>query len=275
MRSPLVAHLLLIGCALFPEAAFGRLVPIYVWRAAPTSSPTETPSYQPSSRPTSEPSSHPSVAPSISMQPSQQPTSSPSYSPSYQPTLSAQPSTSTPLLRASNLANPEPQSFGFVLVISLVSVLLCFVCVGFRYVRKSKRDEYDDDDESFEDNEDDESVTTSDNSQNSNQRRSNIDQAHVTDGLLTSLHTRFQRAIDSLTTQNRHVHFANKKQVQVYHITEEPGMVTHDDSEAAARPPTPTPILRPPTPTNLPSTPVPRRPPTPILRSSTPTPILR
>ncbi len=45
--------LAIIGCivALFPEAAIARTVPVYIYRALPTSSPTSVPSYQPSARP--------------------------------------------------------------------------------------------------------------------------------------------------------------------------------------------------------------------------------
>jgi hypothetical protein len=54
MRSPSVL-LTFIGCVfvLFPEAALGRTVPYYVYRAPPTSSPTSSPSYQPSASPIS------------------------------------------------------------------------------------------------------------------------------------------------------------------------------------------------------------------------------
>lgn len=303
MRSSLVARLILIGCILFPEAALGRLVPVYVWREFPTSSPTSSPSYQPSAQPSSEPTLHPSLAPSTSMKPSHRPSSTPSYSPSYQPSISTQPSsqvTST-LLRASNLADSDrmanPSSRGLVLIVSIVSVvaiLLCFVCVGFRRYRQSKSVKYDDDQDLSQTSSDGDQESQSDEeSQNSaededgsvsissaktdisNPRPSNIDEAHVNDGLNISnigyaLSTRFQRAIDTLTTQNRHVHFNNKKKVQVFHIAEEPGMITYDSGpeDNSNEPPTPT----------RPSTPVPRRPPTPILRPSTPrpaTPILR
>ena len=60
MKSPLV---LLLGCAvfLFPEAALGLKVPVYVY-----SEPTSRPSYQPSLRPSSQPSSSPSWDPASS-----------------------------------------------------------------------------------------------------------------------------------------------------------------------------------------------------------------
>lgn len=60
MKSPLA---LLIGCAvfLFPEAALGLNVPVYVY-----SEPTSRPSYQPSLRPSSQPSSSPSWDPASS-----------------------------------------------------------------------------------------------------------------------------------------------------------------------------------------------------------------
>ncbi|KAK1733930.1 hypothetical protein QTG54_015457 [Skeletonema marinoi] len=58
-----IARLLLVGCVLlFPEAAFGKLFPLYKWTPPPTSSPTSSPSYQPSLRPSS--SSQPSLSPS-------------------------------------------------------------------------------------------------------------------------------------------------------------------------------------------------------------------
>ncbi len=303
MRSSLVARLILIGCILFPNSAHGRLVPVYVWREFPTSSPTSSPSYQPSVRPSSEPTFQPSPAPSISMKPSHRPSSSPSSSPSYQPSLSTQPSSqvTSKFLRTSNLADSDEMakssSHGLVLIVSIVSavaILLCIVSVGFRRYRKSESGKYDDDQESQTssdgdhecqsdqesenaDEDEDEPVSISSaETDNSNSRRKNIDEAHVHDGLNISnigyaLSTRFQRAIDTLTTQNRHVHFANKKQVQVFHIAEEPGMIIYDSGPEDNSNEPPAPILRPPTPT-LPSTPVPRRPPTPILRSSTPTP---
>lgn len=297
MRSSLVARLILIGCILFPEAALGRLVPVYVWREFPTSSPTSTPSYQPSVRPSSEPTLQPSLAPSTSMKPSHRPSSSPSSSPSYQPSLSTQPTsqvTST-LLRASNLEDSdrmaEPSSRGLVLIVSIVSaiaILLCFVCIGFQRYRQSKCVKYDDDQESQTSSDGDQESQSDQESQNSvveedesasmasSAKTNNIDEAHVNDDLNISnigyaLTTRFQRAIDTLTTRNRHVHFDSKKKVQVFHIAEEPGMITYDSGPEDNSNEPPAPILRPPTPT-LPSTPVPRRPPTPILRPSTPRP---
>ena len=82
MRSPL-ANILFIGYVFFPKAALGALVPIFVYRAPPTSSPTSSPSYQPSLRPSLKPSSHPSSQPSS--RPSSQPTSNPSLKPSSRP----------------------------------------------------------------------------------------------------------------------------------------------------------------------------------------------
>eukprot|EP00984_Skeletonema_dohrnii_P009488 scaffold3626_cov69-Skeletonema_dohrnii-CCMP3373.AAC.2 len=141
MRSPL-ARLLLIGCALFPEAAFGRTVSLYhVIRALPTSSPTATPSYQPSARP----SSHPTVSPSSL--PSSSPTSSPSSRPSLRPTLQPtdfpQPS-SKPTIAASlsiqqqlqtseAMANvPFGTTLGFweIASLALIVILFCFIGIG-------------------------------------------------------------------------------------------------------------------------------------------------
>jgi len=58
MRPPL--DLLTCVAVLFPEAALGRTVPYYIYRAPPTSSPTSSPSvsYQPSLWPTLQPESH-------------------------------------------------------------------------------------------------------------------------------------------------------------------------------------------------------------------------
>uniref|UniRef100_A0A6U3THY2 Uncharacterized protein n=1 Tax=Skeletonema marinoi TaxID=267567 RepID=A0A6U3THY2_9STRA len=180
MRSPSVL-LTFIGCvfALFPEAALGRLVPYYIYRAPPTSSPTSTPSYQPSARPSSHPTSYPSLSPSD--RPSSQPTSTPSSSPSYRPSLSSQPSsqptlsvrpssTSKPsssptmspqpssaqpsntLLRTSNsLANSTISPSGFWLMISLIGALaflLLLNCFGGCFCKRKFN--YNRDDESYD-----------------------------------------------------------------------------------------------------------------------------
>eukprot|EP00984_Skeletonema_dohrnii_P020507 scaffold10013_cov79-Skeletonema_dohrnii-CCMP3373.AAC.11 len=136
MRSALA--LLLIGCALFPEAAFGRL-PIYIYRAPPTSSPTSSPSYQPSARPSSHPTISPSSSPSY--QPSSSPSSRPSLRPSLQPTSnpSSQPTAGASLMFQKSEAMAKPSSFGLWLTISLVGILLCFVFIGFQWFRKSRR----------------------------------------------------------------------------------------------------------------------------------------
>eukprot|EP00985_Skeletonema_marinoi_P001337 scaffold534_cov101-Skeletonema_marinoi.AAC.2 len=74
MRSP-VALLAFIGCVvvLFPQAALGRTVPVYVYRSPPTYSPTSSPSYshQPSLRPTLPPaSSSSSITSNLALAPS-------------------------------------------------------------------------------------------------------------------------------------------------------------------------------------------------------------
>lgn len=297
MRSPL-ARLLLIGCIL-PEA-LGALVPLYVWRPPPTSSPTSSPSGAPSAQPSSHPSSSPSYQPTSSpssspsgvptASPSSQPTSTPSFSPSYQPSLSSPPSSTrsareskTSLRKSHSLVNADnsPSVFGFLLIFSL---FLGFVSVWCLCRRKKKRLRDEDDDS--EDNSDVFSFerkqatttpeTTAGKADNSDpQKRSQIKHTSSNDDLNVfnigqAVQTRFQRALDTFTTQKRHVHFANKKKVQVYHTKEEPGMVAHEAGPEAPPPRPPTPILRPPTPVSRPSTPVPRRAPTPILRSNTP-----
>ncbi len=165
MRSPL-ALLVFIGCVLLvPKAALGIPLPLYVYRAPPTSSPTASPSYRPSFRPSSHPTSSPSLSPSS--QPSSRPRSKSSSQPSLQPSLSAQPSSTVVLRTSKSLINFDglltPYSFGFWMTISLIllNILLCFV--GFHCYRRKKQrgrargsggqntrdsvDEVDDDDE--------------------------------------------------------------------------------------------------------------------------------
>eukprot|EP00985_Skeletonema_marinoi_P017270 scaffold9388_cov148-Skeletonema_marinoi.AAC.15 len=119
MRSP-SALPALIGCVvvLSPKAALGARVPYYIYRAPPTSSPTSTPSYEPSASPSSHPTSTPSYSPSISMPPTNTPTS---------------------LMRSFAASDIQSSSFGFLLTMSLLGVLMClFVCVGSKRARKSQ-----------------------------------------------------------------------------------------------------------------------------------------
>jgi len=103
MRLPL-GLLTFIGCVvvLFPEAALGRTVPYYVYRAPPTSSPTSSPSV--------------------------------SYQPSLWPTL--QPETHLSHLRT---ADVKPSSFGLWSIISLTGALLAGV-VSLLFWKWKKRD---------------------------------------------------------------------------------------------------------------------------------------
>eukprot|EP00984_Skeletonema_dohrnii_P009492 scaffold3626_cov69-Skeletonema_dohrnii-CCMP3373.AAC.6 len=70
MRSP-SALLAFIGCVavLFPQAALGRTVPVYVYRTPPTYSPTSSPSvsFQPSLRPTLPPASSSSITSNLAL----------------------------------------------------------------------------------------------------------------------------------------------------------------------------------------------------------------
>eukprot|EP00984_Skeletonema_dohrnii_P037218 scaffold39063_cov128-Skeletonema_dohrnii-CCMP3373.AAC.1 len=113
MRSLHLALLLLLRACLVPKAAHGRLVPIWIYRAPPTSSPTSSPSYEPSSRPSSKPTANPSSLPSShpSHRPSSQPTSSPSYQPSYHPSSSpSSEPTSNPSSSPSSQPSYRPSS---------------------------------------------------------------------------------------------------------------------------------------------------------------------
>ena len=145
---------------------------------------------------------------------------------------------------------------------------LCVLQCRRKFRKLREVDVEDDDDVSI-----DEEIASAIASANSDV--SKIDKADVNNernlfSIGQAFQTQFQRAVDTFATQNRHVQFANKKQVQVYHRGEEPGMVAHESgSEPKAPPRPPTPILRPPSPANRPraQTPPPRRSPTPIYRS--------
>mmetsp|Transcript_22 Transcript_22/g.27 ORF Transcript_22/g.27 Transcript_22/m.27 type:complete len:137 (-) Transcript_22:128-538(-) len=132
MRSHYLALHIVSACVFFPKATLGRLGgfgSIYIYRPPPTSSPTSSPSYShqpspaPSMTPTYQPSGHPSSS-HPSHGPSSQPTSSPSFLPSYQPSS---------LTISSSFMKSETGSYtsGFWWMISLVSILLCFLMLKF------------------------------------------------------------------------------------------------------------------------------------------------
>lgn len=112
MRSPSIP---IIGACVV-QAALGKRVPVYVYKAPPTispttdKSPTSSPSYQPSSRPSLQPSSKPSLRPSL--EPSSQPTGNTI-------TISSL-STSPKYTSNSESAVANPSSFGFWLTIGIV-----------------------------------------------------------------------------------------------------------------------------------------------------------
>eukprot|EP00984_Skeletonema_dohrnii_P009493 scaffold3626_cov69-Skeletonema_dohrnii-CCMP3373.AAC.7 len=114
MRSPSIARLLLIGCVvlLFPEAAFGKLFPLYKWTPPPTASPTSSPSYQPSLRP------------SLSLQPSLSPS-----------TIHAASSIiSSSFMRSNGTSIPQ-----MWWVLYLLTILLCFIGVVFLLDKKKRK----------------------------------------------------------------------------------------------------------------------------------------
>lgn len=102
----------LVGCVAPFPAVQGKLVPYYIYRAPPTSSPTSIPSYQPSLHPSLQPSFQPSSAPTTSMPPSS-------------------------LRRNFLTTGATPTSIGFWLTLSLIGILICFVCVGAKRSQKS------------------------------------------------------------------------------------------------------------------------------------------
>ncbi len=135
MRNPFT---LFIGCVfVLPPKTLGRLAPFY-YRKYPTSSPTY--------------SRQPSLTPSTSMLPSYQPTLHPSFSPSHQPSLSSQPSSSprpSISIHSSSSSILQQQhridsgrrqgagiGFGFIILISLIGILLCFAVI--QLTRKSR-----------------------------------------------------------------------------------------------------------------------------------------
>ncbi len=101
-----------MGCIALLKAAHAKTSIYYVYRAPPTSSPTSTPSYQPSARPSLQPSDQPSPAPTTSLPPSS-------------------------LRRNFLTTGATPTSIGFWLTLSLIGILICFVCVGSRRSGKS------------------------------------------------------------------------------------------------------------------------------------------
>ena len=213
------------------------------------------------------------------MPPTPTPSSSPTSSPSYHPTMSFPPSsppTSIPrfqvtypyIQQSHNLINADntPSRDGFLLIFGMLLLFSLCVLQCRRKFRKLKEEDVDDDDDD---------VSIDEEIAAANSDVSKIDKADANNernlfSIGQAFQTQFQRAVDTFTTQNRHVQFANKKQVQVYHRGEEPGMVAHESgSEPKAPPRPPTPILRPPSPANRPraQTPPPRWSSTPIYRS--------
>jgi hypothetical protein len=129
MRSPL-ALLLFIGCVFFPQAALGVVVPVYVYRAPPTSSPTSQPSSRPSSQPTSNPSLKPSYQPSL--KPSLRPSSQPSMSvePSSSSQQSSNSSSSSFLSTSNSLVNAHWNWKSPLNISLIISSFICFVGAG-------------------------------------------------------------------------------------------------------------------------------------------------
>lgn len=126
MKSPV---LFFIGCVvIFPDASLGRLVPAFVYKT-PTISPTSSPSPQPSSPPSLQPTPKPSIRPSLL------PSSQPSVQPSTAPSLIVVGSART------FEATATTSSFGFWKIVSLTSILVCFIGVVSQFVR-SKRSTY-------------------------------------------------------------------------------------------------------------------------------------
>jgi hypothetical protein len=181
---------------------------------------------------------------------------------------SSNPSSSSYLRTSNSLVvnsdrNSMP-SFGIGLITALVVILL-FVGHGIRSVYKSKRrcrpcgggDGNGDGngDELSQDNSDGTTAAKTDTAAPTKRTHAENDlqPSYATSffqhgiNMGYALQTRIEHAIDTFTTQNRHVQFANKKKVQVFHREEEPGMVSfasfdNNDNKEADR--TKAPILR-------------------------------
>jgi hypothetical protein len=261
MRSHLT---LLVSIGYFiPKPALGAVVPVFFYRPPPTKSPTSLPSHQPSSRPSSQPTSNPSLKPSSrpsswpsswpSSRPSSRPSSHPTinitYSQSSQPSLfvhptsqpSSNPSSPSYLRTTHSLAVTSDRKLipplGIGLIIALIVILL-FVGHRIQLNSKSRRQPGGvgggEGDKISEDNPDGTTAAeTNDDSADPKltdaEHASQAVTATVWQGVIMAyFQTRIERAIDSLTTQKKRVHFANKKKVQVFHIEEEPSMVSFD-----------------------------------------------